>query len=361
MKKIKQKVQGFFEFVFVSNAENEIWLISAVVLFLVLVLYALYSYEPNFNRSVNTLLMGTQQVAQTQEKLFKLPVTVVYDSSSTEQKTRMNEFLANLSDPTAALIATDVEPTWLDYKDQKAQALIQQSGLKYLPQIFLDPSIQQHPQFKALQQYLTNKGDVWFIRLAPLQNLGTPDATQGNFQGVDPTKAKVVIQAYESYACDHCAEAQATLKKIVQDYPNDVSIVYKHFEPGDVYNQVAQGAECAGDQGKFFQMQDVIFKGQPDMLKKFQSFSTAQTASPEVAAYVDTLLQTDAKNLHLNLDLFKTCMSEKTHYALIQQETLDAVDYGVNGPPSFFINQQFQNGLLSYDQFKPIIDSELKK
>ncbi len=356
MNKTKKKIEKFFKNIFVKNADHEIWIVSSVVLFLIFAVFAAYTYQPNFNRSVNSLLWGTSTQQTTQEKaLFHLPVTIVYDSASQDQKTKMDEFLANLSDPQRALIDTDLQPTWLDYKTPQAKDLMAQSGLMYLPQVFIDPSIEQHPQFKSMQQYLDKKGNIYFIRLAPLENLATPPVDEGHAAGIDPSKAKVVIQDYESYSCDHCAEAETTLQQILKNYPTTVSVVYKHFEPGPVYNLVAQGAECAADQNKFFQMQDAIFKGQPAMLQKFQSI-TDQTA---VMAYIKTLLESYAKTLRLNAKDFQSCLDNQTHSATVGLQTDNAIDYGVNQPPTFFINDKFQDGLLSYDQFKTIIDQEL--
>lgn len=354
---MKKKIEKFFKYVFVTNADHEIWIVSSVVLFLAMAVFAAYSFQPDFNRSVNSLLWGTQQKSQTQEKLFHLPVTVVYNSSSQDQKMKMDQFLQNLTDPQQALVNTDLQTTWLDSKDPKAQDLIARSGLKYLPQVFVDVSIEQHPQYQAMQQYLNKKDNFYFIRLAPLENLQIPPVEGGHVAGADPEKAKVVIQAYESYSCDHCATVQDAFKKILKEYPDTVSIVYKHFEPGDLYNQIAQGAECAADQNKFTEMQDQLYKGQPAMLQKFQTF----TKTEEATSYARTALETYAKAIRLNMALFKTCLDGAVHQKSIEMQTLDAIDYGINGPPAFFINKNFQNGLLSYDEFKSIIEEELKK
>ncbi len=350
-----KKIQKFFQKIFVTNADNQVWMASSVVLILLCVLFGAYTFHPGFHSSVDALLWGTQQAAPTQQKLFHLPVTVVYDPSSTEQKAKMDEFLQNLTDPTQALIDTDLQTTWLDSKDPKAQPLMALSGLHYLPQIFIDQSIEQHPQFQALQSYLNKSGDTYFIRLSPLEHLQIPSTDGGHVEGVDPSQAKVVIQDYESYSCDHCAEAQDTLKKLLKDYPKTLRVVYKHFEPGDTYNQIAQGAECAADQNKFFEMQDRIFKGQPDMLQKLQTMTSAADSSN----YVSSLLEGYAKDLKLNASVFKTCLDEAYHSKDIEDQTLEAVDYGVNGPPTFFINDKFQSGLLTYDEFKTIIDQDL--
>lgn len=353
---MKKNIKKWLTYLFVDNADHQIWMISAVVLFLSFGLFAGYTYQPDFNRSVNTLLWGTQQVVEERESIFHLPVTVVYNSASEDQKMRMDQFLENLTDPQQALVSTELQPKWLDAKSPEAKTLIEQSGLKYLPQIFVDPSIEQHPQFEAMKQYLAKNGNTYFIRLAPLEHLEVPTATTGYVDGADPSKAKVVIQAYESYSCDHCAEANVTLKKIMAAYPSAVSVVYKHFEPGSVYSQIAQGADCAADQQRFSAMQKQLFDGQGKMLEKLQ----AVTSEEEASTYVHSMLLGYAKKIGTNSKVFETCLNDKVHEKAIEAQTVEAVNYGVNGPPAFFINKRYESGLLTYDEFKTIIDEELK-
>ncbi len=349
-----KKIKTFFRNLFVTKKDSKLWMVSSLVLFAAVAFLGVYSFSPDFNRSVNALLWGTQ-TAETRTKLFKLPVTVVINEKSEDQKMRMEQFLANMADPQQALIDTELEPKWLDANTPEARQLIQHSGLKYLPQIFVDVSIEQHPQFQAMQQYLTKSGDIYYIRLAPLEHLSVPPYTDGQVAGMDPAQAKVVIQAYESFSCSHCAETRETLNRIVREYPSDVSVVYKFFEPGDAYVRIAEGAACAADQDKFERMQELMFKGQTDVLAKLPTFTNEEDA----LAYVHDTLLGYARTAGLDTTVFKSCLDERAHAIAIEKQTLDAIDYGVNGPPSFFINERFQSGLLSYDEMKTMIEEEL--
>lgn len=343
---LQEKIRKFFGNVFVKKQDHRGWIIGAVVLLVIFSGLLFCSTQPKF-WSVNP----------PSEKIFKLPITVVYNESSEEQKTKMEQFLGNLNDPSTALKNTELQTKWLDSNSPEATALLAQSKVYYLPQVFFDKSVEEHPQFQNLKGYINQKGNIYFMRLAPLEHLQVPDPTKGHAVGVDLAKAKVVIQEYESYFCDHCATAQETLKKILKEYPSTVSVVYKHFESEDIYNQLAQGAECAADQNKFIQMQDAIFKGQAAMLAKMETVSGME----EATAYIIKLLQGYAKSVGLNLKTFQTCLDQKTHEKDINAQTLDAIDFGINGPPAFFINKKFSAGLLSYDEFKTIIEAELKK
>lgn len=369
MKKIKKKLAAFFKHIFVTHADHDMWIATSVVLFLGLFLFVLYLFQPEFNKSVNALLWGTQQAGgQIQQKLFKLPVTVVYNSSSTDQKTKMDGFLANMTDPTTALKDTELQTTWLDSKDPKAQQLISRSGLKYLPQVFIDGSIEQHPQFQALKQYLNKAGDSYFIRLAPLEMVQPPSAKADDHVSNDPNAAKVVIAVYERQFCDACADFQKTLDGLLKQYGKQLSVVYRHFDPGTVANGYAQGTECAGDQNKYFEMRQKLYADQSVLSPKLES-ALSGLADPNdqnaAAAAAQPILQNElqqaAKSLKLNMKDFQACLDSAKYKASIDAQTLDALNYGVNEPPTFFVNGKIQTGAMPSDQLKALIDAELKK
>ena len=372
MNKIKKKLTAFFKHIFVKNADHEIWIASSIVLFLVFLLFALYLFQPEFNKSVNTVLWGgTQQItgtSQSQQKLFQLAVTVVYDSSSTEQKTKMDTFLANMTDPTVALKGTELLTTWIDSKDPKAQNLISQSGLKYLPQVFIDSSIEQHPQFQAIKQYLNKVANSYFIRVAPIEMIQPPVANIADPVSSDPNQAKAVIIVYDRQFCDACATLEKTFTGLLKQYGKQLSIVYRHFDPGDVANGYAQGVDCAGDQNKFFEMRNKLYADQAALSPKIDAVlaklpNTTDQNAAELAA--KPLLQNEltvaAQSLKLNMKDFQSCLDTGKYKASIDGQTLDALNYGVNDAPTFFVNGKLETGNLPVDQLKTLIDAELKK
>lgn len=363
MKKTRKKISKFLSKIFVTNSHHELWVASSIVLLAVFAVTAFYAYQPDFQHSVNTLLWGTQQTTATSPGLFTLPVTVVYDSSSADQKSKMDQFLAGMVNPQQALQSTVLQTQWYDYHSPQAQALMAKSGLKYLPQIYIDPVIQTHPQFKAMSTYLNNQNGLYFIRLASLENLAVPPANGAHFQGADPVKAKVILQDYETYSSDQSAALDQTLQKILKDFPQNVSIVYKHFEPGDINNLIAQAAECASDQNKFFEMRSSIYKGQAAMIQKLNGLiNTADpSSSQKIISYLNDMLDGYAQNLHLDSKSFQTCMTNVTYQKSIEAETLDALNYGISTAPTLIIDQQMENTVPDYDNLKSLIQAELAK
>ena len=103
------------------------------------------------------------------------------------------------------------------------------------------------------------------------------------FKGAED--AKVTIVEYSSFSCGYCNRVRTTLDQILETYPDDVKIVYKHFNRGGTDSVTAQAAECAGDQGKFWEMHDMIFD---------------EGASGDVKGY--------AKDIGLNANSFAECL-----------------------------------------------------
>lgn len=85
--------------------------------------------------------------------------------------------------------------------------------------------------------------------------------TSGHAKG--PEKAKIVLVEYSDFECPFCARAYPTVKQILEAYPGDVKVVYKHFPLVSIHTnaqKAAEASECAADQGKFWEYHDKLFE-----------------------------------------------------------------------------------------------------
>jgi len=165
----------------------------------------------------------------------------------------------------------------------------------------------------------------------------------GESQYKGPKDAKVVIVEFSDFQCPFCARVGPTLAKINENYPDDVKVVFKNL-PLAFHNKAmgaAQAAEAAGNQGKFWEMHDLLFKNQ-------------RTLSEE--KYVEW-----AGQLELDVEKFKKDMASAEVKKRIEADKREASKLGVTGTPGFFINGRFLSGAKPYDSFKVIIDKELGK
>jgi protein-disulfide isomerase len=83
--------------------------------------------------------------------------------------------------------------------------------------------------------------------------------------------------------------------------------------------KAAQASTCAGDQGKFWEMKDLLFRNQNSL---------------EVEA-----LTGYANDISLNAETFKTCMADDARLKSISDEASYINSLGVNGTPSFVLGK----------------------
>lgn len=89
--------------------------------------------------------------------------------------------------------------------------------------------------------------------------------------GQAPTRggqnALVTIVEFSDFQCPFCARAKPTVDRILQEYGDRVTFVYKHFPLSQIHpraQKAAEAAECARDEGKFWEFHDKLFETQAD-------------------------------------------------------------------------------------------------
>ena len=104
---------------------------------------------------------------------------------------------------------------------------------------------------------------------------------------------------------------------------------------------LATRAECAADQGKFWEAVDKIYSRQDD-----QS---------------DQGLERDASDLGVDMNQFKQCMASSNGAAAsrVRRDLEDGHALGVNATPTFFIGQKGYEGALPMEEFDRLINQEL--
>lgn len=157
-----------------------------------------------------------------------------------------------------------------------------------------------------------------------------------------PANAKVTIIEFSDFQCPFCARAQPTLEQIFQTYGSKVRLVYRDFPLSFHQNaqKAAEAAECADEQGKFWEYHDILFANQnaldTESLKKY------------------------AAELKLDSQKFNSCLDSGKYGQEVKKDFSDGQSAGVQGTPAFFINGRLVSGAQPFENFKAIIDEELK-
>ncbi|NOK10504.1 thioredoxin domain-containing protein [Corallococcus exercitus] len=157
-----------------------------------------------------------------------------------------------------------------------------------------------------------------------------------------PEGAPVTIVEFSDFQCPFCSRAIGTVDQVTKTYGDKVRLVFRQF-PLDFHKQAQKAAEaslCANDQGKFWEMHDKLFASQQalgvDDLKKY------------------------AGELKLDTAKFNSCLDSGEKAATVKADQADGSKVGVSGTPAFFINGIMLSGAQPFDEFKSVIDAELK-
>lgn len=110
----------------------------------------------------------------------------------------------------------------------------------------------------------------------------------------------------------------------------------------------SNAAECAAEQGKFWEMHDRLFYTQ-------DLWNTQATSSP------DKKMKGYAQDLGLDASKFESCYDSQKHYPDIKASAAEAERLGVGETPTFIIAGKKYPGNIPFDQIKKIVDEELAK
>ena len=133
------------------------------------------------------------------------------------------------------------------------------------------------------------------------------------------------------------------MDEVVELYGDKVSLVFKHF-PLEMHPEAhlaSQAAECARDQGKFWEYHDVLFANQSDF-------------KPET-------LPRYAAQLSLDIEIFQACLDSKKYAARVDSDLAQGALVGMSGTPGFYINGIPLAGAQPLPAFQQIIDGELAR
>jgi protein-disulfide isomerase len=171
--------------------------------------------------------------------------------------------------------------------------------------------------------------------------------TEAGYNYLGAKDAPVVVEEFASFSCPHCYDWHNDVFKNLQDkiQAGQVKFVYIPLTNIGSFNSepMAKAAICAGEQGKFWEMQDVLF----DWQARYGQGSN------------DTRrLSKGAGELGLDTGAFDSCMSSSATQDKIKAAADDATIRGVAGTPTVFVNGQ-NMGTIGLSQLRGVIESQV--
>lgn len=155
--------------------------------------------------------------------------------------------------------------------------------------------------------------------------------------------APVTIVEFSDFQCPFCKRMRSTLDALMDAYPEEVRVVYRHFplRSHEMAQPAAEASLCADEQGKFWAFHDEVFARQAEL--------SAETLD-DVAAEVG-----------LDLEAYHDCVADRRYRERVLADYQAALDAGVQGSPAFFVNGRPIFGAESEGVFRELIERELAR
>ncbi len=162
--------------------------------------------------------------------------------------------------------------------------------------------------------------------------------------------AKVTVIEFADFQCPFCEkwfkDSEAPLIKEYVD-TGKVKFAFRHYAfLGQESTWAAEAAECANEQGKFWEYHDYLY--------------THQGAENSGAFAKDKLIGF-AGALGLDTNQFSSCLNSDKYLKNVNDDLAAGQKAGVNGTPATFVNGLIIVGAQPYATLKQMIDKELAR
>jgi len=176
---------------------------------------------------------------------------------------------------------------------------------------------------------------------APSSDVVFNDLGGRPFKG--PENAKVTLVEFSDFHCSFCGRHAPNLDKIVQNFPNQVKLVWRHY-PLSMHQgaeRTHQASECAHEQGKFWAYHDALF---------------ADSAADKSDAGLKAL----AVKTGLDMTRFDQCLTSGRTAEIVKRDLAAGTAAKMQGTPATYVNGRLVSGAQPYEKFAAMVDSLIK-
>lgn len=160
--------------------------------------------------------------------------------------------------------------------------------------------------------------------------------------------SNVTLIEYADFQCPACKSYFPIVTQLKEEYGDKVAFQFKHFPLVQIHQNAfiaARAAEAAGNQGKFFEMHDLLFENQE---------TWASSTSPT------KIFEGYAQELGLDLEKFKTDSASSGVADVINNDVKSAQAAGANSTPTFVLNgKKIDKSPQSIEDFRKLLDEAL--
>jgi len=163
----------------------------------------------------------------------------------------------------------------------------------------------------------------------------------------DSVVAQAVLVEYLDFECPACAAYHPIVNQLIAEFGDTIAVVQRYFPLPGHRNGLssALAAEAAGQQGKYWEMHDLLFESQEEWRGK---------ALPNSELFVPY-----AEKLGLDVEQFKSDMGSKELADRVNRDRKTGVTLGVQGTPTFFLNGEKLINPRSFADFKVLVEAAI--
>jgi len=156
--------------------------------------------------------------------------------------------------------------------------------------------------------------------------------------------AAVTIVEFSDYQCPFCRRAEPVVDQVLERYPEDVRLVFRHMPLDSIHPQArdaAVAAVCAHEQDRFWAYHDELFENQQSL------------GSEDLTRMAD--------ELGLDVEAFETCREGPEAAQVVVADLAAAQAAGATGTPAFYVNGVKLSGARPLEDFVEVIEKELSR
>jgi len=156
--------------------------------------------------------------------------------------------------------------------------------------------------------------------------------------------APLTLIEYGDFQCVYCGEAYPVVKKLEDEFPMSLRFVFRNMPLSSVHPDAelaAEFAECAALQGRYWSMHDELFEHQDDLSR-------------------EALLRY-SESAGLNVDLVLEELDRADVAEHVARDVEGALRSGVDGTPTYFVNDRLYGGPRDYEAMRDYFNSLLEE
>ncbi len=158
-------------------------------------------------------------------------------------------------------------------------------------------------------------------------------------------QAKIQIVEFADFQCPACAVQAPYIRQLLDKYKDQVDYVFRIIPIHNYSKDAAAAAYAAGEQGKFFEMGDVLFAKQDEW----------STDKSKLTEYFISY----ATQIGLNVEKFKTdIVNNRAAYdARVDIDAKDAVAMSISSTPTMIVNgKESFRGVLTFEKLEILLN-----